>query len=160
MKLSPLFQVASSEPAKLRRGYTNFAVVDPPLKLVLIEDPTKIPVWLNHLGVVVASSEEVAGPAGEGTRPRHRGGRRRLPDLFVATAIYSNTTLDAMSDLDLCYSPPLGSPWDAVQMAGRPSLDQRRTSSTLYNGRLLAPEAGPAGLAGPSPWVSTERRPP
>lgn len=119
MKLSPLFQVASSEPAKLRRGNTNFAVVDPPLKLVLIEDPTKIPVWLNHLGVVVASSEEVAGPAGEGTRPRHRGGRRRLPDLFVATAIYNNMTLDAMSDLDLCYSPPLGSPWDAVQMAAQ-----------------------------------------
>ena len=30
-------------PAKIRRGYANFAVVDPPLKLVLIEEPTREP---------------------------------------------------------------------------------------------------------------------
>ena len=35
---------------------------------------------------------------------------------IAATAIYSNMTVDAVSDLDLSYTPPLGSPWDAVQM--------------------------------------------
>jgi NADPH-dependent 2,4-dienoyl-CoA reductase/sulfur reductase-like enzyme len=34
-----------------------------------------------------------------------------------ATAIYHRMTVDAMSELDLSYTPPLGSPWDAVQMA-------------------------------------------
>ena len=34
-----------------------------------------------------------------------------------ATAIHHEMTVDAVSDLDLSYTPPLGSPWDAVQMA-------------------------------------------
>jgi NADPH-dependent 2,4-dienoyl-CoA reductase/sulfur reductase-like enzyme len=34
---------------------------------------------------------------------------------IAATAIYSTMTVDAVSDLDLSYTPPLGSPWDAVQ---------------------------------------------
>ena len=49
----------ATAPAKVRPGYANFAIVDPPLKLVLIEnlDPGAGP--LNHLGVEVASTEEV-----------------------------------------------------------------------------------------------------
>ena len=35
---------------------------------------------------------------------------------IAATAIFSGTTVDDMSELDLSYTPPLGSPWDAVQM--------------------------------------------
>ncbi|CAD6005523.1 CoA-disulfide reductase [Agreia sp. Leaf244] len=34
-----------------------------------------------------------------------------------ATALHHSMTVDAMSDLDLSYTPPLGSPWDAVQVA-------------------------------------------
>jgi NADPH-dependent 2,4-dienoyl-CoA reductase/sulfur reductase-like enzyme len=34
-----------------------------------------------------------------------------------ATALFHNMTVDGMSELDLSYTPPLGSPWDAVQMA-------------------------------------------
>jgi catechol 2,3-dioxygenase-like lactoylglutathione lyase family enzyme len=49
----------ATEPAKLRPGYANFAVADPPLKLVLIEDTTQPPGSLNHLGVEVATTEEV-----------------------------------------------------------------------------------------------------
>ena len=44
-----------TEPAKMRPGYANFAIAEPPLKLVLIEDHTKEPGTLNHLGVEVAS---------------------------------------------------------------------------------------------------------
>jgi catechol 2,3-dioxygenase-like lactoylglutathione lyase family enzyme len=46
------------EPAKVRPGYANFAVVDPPLKLVLIEQPGAGGT-LNHLGVEVGSTAEV-----------------------------------------------------------------------------------------------------
>jgi NADPH-dependent 2,4-dienoyl-CoA reductase/sulfur reductase-like enzyme len=38
---------------------------------------------------------------------------------IAATAIYNNMTVDAVSDLDLSYTPPLGSPWDAIQMGAQ-----------------------------------------
>jgi catechol 2,3-dioxygenase-like lactoylglutathione lyase family enzyme len=50
----------ATEPAKVRPGYANFAVADPPLKLVLIEDATKVPSSVNHLGVEVESTDEVS----------------------------------------------------------------------------------------------------
>ncbi|MBF6355716.1 VOC family protein [Nocardia higoensis] len=47
-----------AEPAKLKPGYANFAIADPPLKLVLLENPGKGGT-LNHLGVEVESSAKV-----------------------------------------------------------------------------------------------------
>lgn len=48
----------ATEPAKIRPGYANFAVAEPPLKLVLLENPGRGG-SLNHLGVEVESSETV-----------------------------------------------------------------------------------------------------
>ena len=45
-------------PAKVRDGYANFAVAEPPLKLVLIENPGQGG-SLNHLGVEVADVDTV-----------------------------------------------------------------------------------------------------
>lgn len=47
-----------TEPAKRKPGYANFAIADPPLKLVLLENPGEGGT-LNHLGVEVESSEVV-----------------------------------------------------------------------------------------------------
>lgn len=47
-------------PAKLKPGYANFAIPNPPLKLVLIENPNAEPGSINHLGVEVESKEQVA----------------------------------------------------------------------------------------------------
>ncbi len=47
------------EPAKLRPGYANFAIDDPPLKLVLIEGQPDQPTVMDHLGVEVFSTDEV-----------------------------------------------------------------------------------------------------
>src|SRR3954452_3364595 len=47
-----------TEPAKTRPGYANFAIADPPLKLVLLENPGSGGT-LNHLGVEVASVDTV-----------------------------------------------------------------------------------------------------
>ena len=38
---------------------------------------------------------------------------------IAATAIFNNMTVEDMSDLDLSYTPPLGSPWEAVQMGAQ-----------------------------------------
>src|SRR5262245_11649610 len=48
----------ATEPAKVRTGYANFAVAEPPLKLVLIENPGHGG-SINHLGVEVADTDTV-----------------------------------------------------------------------------------------------------
>ena len=47
-----------TEPAKRRPGYANFAIAEPPLKLVLLENPGQGG-SLNHLGVEVADTDAV-----------------------------------------------------------------------------------------------------
>jgi catechol 2,3-dioxygenase-like lactoylglutathione lyase family enzyme len=56
---STLFDTA---PAKRRPGYANFAVADPPLKLVLFENPEQTGT-LNHVGVERESMTEVEAEA-------------------------------------------------------------------------------------------------
>ena len=46
-------------PAKRRPGYANFAITEPPLKLVLIEGTAGEPTRMDHLGVEVATTDEV-----------------------------------------------------------------------------------------------------
>jgi catechol 2,3-dioxygenase-like lactoylglutathione lyase family enzyme len=88
-----------AEPAKVRPGYANFAIAEPPLKLVLIAgDGT--PGTLNHLGVEVASTDEV------------RGAQTRLAAEGLATA--------PEDDVACCYAlqdkvwvdAPDGEPWE------------------------------------------------
>jgi catechol 2,3-dioxygenase-like lactoylglutathione lyase family enzyme len=73
---SKLFGV---EPAKRRSGYANFAVEEPPLKLVLIEGEPDQPTVLDHLGVEVFSSDEVVAATG------------RLTDAGLVTLTEENT---------------------------------------------------------------------
>jgi catechol 2,3-dioxygenase-like lactoylglutathione lyase family enzyme len=49
-----------AEPAKRRPGYANFAIAEPPLKLVLIEGGPGEETRMDHLGVEVGTTEEVA----------------------------------------------------------------------------------------------------
>ncbi|QIX28438.1 glyoxalase/bleomycin resistance/dioxygenase family protein [Nocardioides sp. JQ2195] len=53
---SALFGV---EPAKRRPGYANFAIAEPPLKLVLLEGEAGKDTVMDHLGVEVSSTTEV-----------------------------------------------------------------------------------------------------
>lgn len=48
------------EPAKLKPGYANFAIDEPPLKLVLNSPGNGPGATINHLGVEVESAELVA----------------------------------------------------------------------------------------------------
>jgi catechol 2,3-dioxygenase-like lactoylglutathione lyase family enzyme len=52
-----------TEPAKRRPGYANFAIAEPPLKLVLLENPGSGGT-LNHLGVEVEQPTEVEAQQG------------------------------------------------------------------------------------------------
>ncbi|MCA1842925.1 MAG: VOC family protein, partial [Actinobacteria bacterium] len=69
----------ATEPAKRRPGYANFAISEPPLKLVLIEGRGD-PGTLNHLGVEVPSTDDVAAAG------------RRLAVQGLSTAVEDGVT--------------------------------------------------------------------
>ena len=75
----------ATEPAKRRPGYANFAIADPPLKLVLFEK-VGADSRLNHLGVEVESTDEVTA---------HQA---RLTDEGVATVEENGTCCFAKQD--------------------------------------------------------------
>jgi catechol 2,3-dioxygenase-like lactoylglutathione lyase family enzyme len=92
-----------TEPAKRRPGYANFAIADPPLKLVLLESAgagTRGAGTLNHLGVEVASPAEVT----EATT--------RLAAAGLATAPEDNTTCCYAVQDKVWVTDPDGAPWE------------------------------------------------
>ena len=116
-----------TEPAKRRPGYANFAIAEPPLKLVLLENPGQGGT-LNHLGVEVDSTAAVDAE------------QARLAEAGLAAVDERDTTC--------CYARQ-----DKFWVTGRP---RRRAVGDLHRpGRqpdLLGPRRraalgrGPAGL--------------
>ena len=53
---------------------------------------------------------------------------------IAAAAIFNEMTVDAMSELDLSYTPPLGSPWDAVQMGAQAWVREHGPSGDSVHG--------------------------
>ena len=49
----------ATEPYKIKPGYANWEIADPPLKLVVFERPDAEPGSLNHLGVETETSQQV-----------------------------------------------------------------------------------------------------
>ncbi|OLT11506.1 glyoxalase [Pseudonocardia sp. CNS-139] len=88
------------EPAKRRPGYANFAVAEPPLKLVLIEGEPGQPTVLDHLGVEVASTAEVD----EATA--------RLSSLGLFTAVENDTTCCYALQDKVWVRGPGAEPWE------------------------------------------------
>lgn len=104
-----------TEPAKRRPGYANFAIAEPPLKLVLIEDATQQPGSLNHLGVEVETTEEVAAAAA------------RLAGPGLATAVEDQVACCYAVQDKVWVNGPGGEPWevytvlaDTETLAGEP----------------------------------------
>jgi catechol 2,3-dioxygenase-like lactoylglutathione lyase family enzyme len=94
---SSLFGV---EPAKLRPGYANFAVTEPPLKLVLIEGGPDQPTVMDHLGVEVETTDEVTHATD------------RLAGLGLFTRVENDTTCCyALQDKVWVYGPG-AEPWE------------------------------------------------
>ncbi len=100
---SKLFDTA---PTKVRPGYANFAVADPPLKLVLIEDPTQEPGSLNHLGIEVETTEEVALA------------RARLTAADLAIAIEEQVECCYALQDKVWADGPGGEPWEIYTVLG------------------------------------------
>jgi catechol 2,3-dioxygenase-like lactoylglutathione lyase family enzyme len=90
----------ATEPAKVRPGYANFAVAEPPLKLVLIEDATQEPGSLNHLGVEVETTAEVTAA------------HARLAGEGLATAVEEQTSCCYAVQDKVWVDGPGGEPWE------------------------------------------------
>ena len=89
----------ATEPAKLRPGYANFAVADPPLKLVLFERPG-LGGTINHLGVEVETPELVGKAQG------------RLAAQGLATATEDGVACCYARQDKVWVDGPSGEPWE------------------------------------------------
>ena len=80
-----------------------------------------------------SASQATARPAGSSASSsfghRHAEIAKRIDT--AATAIYHGMTVDALNDLDLSYTPPFGSPWDALQAAAQQWASTRTISAEL-----------------------------
>jgi catechol 2,3-dioxygenase-like lactoylglutathione lyase family enzyme len=113
---SRLFDVV---PAKRRPGYANFAITEPPLKLVLLEGEPGEPTRMDHLGVEVPSTEEVTAATA------------RLADAGLATRVEDNTTCCYAVQDKVWVSAPGGEPWEVYTVTGdaRPDLEGQRDAA-------------------------------
>ena len=64
-----------------------------------------------------ATGQRVACSASNSSDTRHAEIAKRID--IAATAISHGMTVEAISDVDLSDTPPLGSPWDAIQTAAQ-----------------------------------------
>lgn len=127
-----------AEPAKVRPGYANFAVVDPPLKLVLIEDPTQAPGSLNHLGVEVETTEEVAA--------------------VQARLVAADLAISVEGQVECCYAVqdkvwvdgPGGEPWEIYTVLG---------DAEMAPGTLRSAEPGGAACCATRPDLAATGSP-
>jgi catechol 2,3-dioxygenase-like lactoylglutathione lyase family enzyme len=88
------------EPAKLRPGYANFAVAEPPLKLVLIEGSPNQPTVLDHLGVEVETTGEVSTATD------------RLSELGLSTQVENDTSCCYAVQDKVWVHGPGAEPWE------------------------------------------------
>ena len=88
-----------AEPHKRRPGYANFAIADPPLKLVLIE-AEGAPATLNHLGVEVSSTDAVDAAT------------RRLDAAGLNTDVRAGETCCHATQDKVWVADPDGAPWE------------------------------------------------
>ena len=117
-----------TEPAKRRPGYANFAIADPPLKLVLMEDHAARAHGtmgaLNHLGVEVETADEVKETTG------------RLRDTGLETEVEEQTTCCYAVQDKVWVNDPDGMPWEVYTVLA----DAPAESGIAGDGSCCVPE--------------------
>ncbi|WP_328361659.1 VOC family protein [Streptomyces sp. NBC_00445] len=111
-------KLLGTEPAKLRDGYANFAVAEPPLKLVLIEGAAGEETRMDHLGVEVDSTEAV------------HAATSRLSEAGLATDVENDTTCCYALQDKVWVHGPGQEPWEVyVVKADADSLAKQQGST-------------------------------
>ena len=120
----------ATEPAKRKPGYANFAIAEPPLKLVLIEGEGGG--TLNHLGVEVETAEEVRDAEG------------RLSNEGVATTGVDDTMCCYALKTETWVNDPDGAPWEFYVKSG----DAEQMTNTVLGEGESAQCCAPAAISG------------
>jgi catechol 2,3-dioxygenase-like lactoylglutathione lyase family enzyme len=119
----------ATEPAKVKPGYANFAINEPPLKLVLIEG-VGAPGSLNHLGVEVESTDAVTAA------------NARLTGEGVACATEDQVTCCYAVQDKVWVDAPDGEPWEIYTVLA---------DAEMPNGELRAAAGDDALCCGSAP---------
>ncbi len=119
-----------TEPAKVRPGYANFAIAEPPLKLVLIEGGTGG--TINHLGVEVFSTDEVVSET------------RRLADAGFPVRVEDGTTCCYALQDKVWVDGPDSTSWEVYTVLADAPLDAPIADSTCCGGETTAVTVGAA----------------
>lgn len=122
----------ATQPAKVREGYANFAIAEPPLKLVLIENPGEGGT-LNHLGVEVESADLVASAT---DRLRSEG--------LIADLVENTTCCFAVQDKVWVHGPD-AEPWEVYTVLA--------DAAVMH----AVPAANEAECCVPAPALTTEK---
>ena len=129
-----------TEPAKRRPGYANFAIAEPPLKLVLLEGEAGEATRMDHLGVEVPTTDEVTAATS------------RLAEAGLATRAEENTTCCYAVQDKVWVTGPGGEPWEVYTVTGdaRPDLEGKQElelSAVAGDGTCCATDAEPRAAA-------------
>jgi len=106
-----------AQPAKRRPGYANFAIAEPPLKLVLIEGTPGEPTRMDHLGIEVETPAEVAAATA------------RLAAAGLPTLTEENTACCYAVQDKVWVTGPGDEPWEVYTVKGDASTLDRQVGS-------------------------------
>jgi catechol 2,3-dioxygenase-like lactoylglutathione lyase family enzyme len=124
-----------AEPAKRRPGYANFAIAEPPLKLVLIEGTPGEPTRMDHLGVEVDTPDQVTAATA------------RLAGDGLQTVTEENTACCYAVQDKVWVTGPGQEPWEVYTVkADADTLDKQAGSACC----APAGDQAPVGAAQPS----------
>jgi catechol 2,3-dioxygenase-like lactoylglutathione lyase family enzyme len=122
-----------SAPAKVRPGYANFALTEPPLKFVLIEGQPGEPTRMDHLGVEVETTEQVTAAT------------TRLAAEGLATATEDDTACCYAVQDKVWVTGPGNEPWEVYTVKGDADTLSKPASSAC-----CTPAAEAGGAAQPA----------
>jgi catechol 2,3-dioxygenase-like lactoylglutathione lyase family enzyme len=126
-----------AEPTKRREGYANFAITEPPLKLVLIEGEPGQETRLDHLGVEVESTEQVNAATG------------RLKDAGLATFEENDTSCCYALQDKVWVHGPGQEPWEVYVVKGdADTLGKSADPASTSDGCCTSQPAGDTAATG------------
>ncbi|MET7303523.1 ArsI/CadI family heavy metal resistance metalloenzyme [Embleya sp. NPDC005575] len=124
-----------TEPAKLRDGYANFAVAEPPLKLVLIQGEPGNDTVMDHLGVEVESTDQVTAAT------------TRLADAGLVIREENDTTCCYALQDKVWVSGPGNEPWEVYVVKADAATLAKDTDSTCCLPATTTDSGDPIPLA-------------
>ncbi|MGW8802911.1 ArsI/CadI family heavy metal resistance metalloenzyme [Streptomyces sp. NPDC055775] len=126
-----------TEPAKLRDGYANFAIAEPPLKLVLVQGTPDEDTRLDHLGVEVDTTEAV------------HAATTRLAGQGLTTDVENDTTCCYALQDKVWVHGPGQEPWEVyVVKADADSMAKQKDSTCCADPAVAETSTGTPAEAG------------